>query len=169
MCMGAHYLGVYIGEDKSERDWLRERTLPWEKNNSMIRKTAGKYSHESYAAVVSEIQSDCIFIQRITWYTGDSFMGVEKIIREKFLPCLFFKNTKRLSPIIGSLSTMPVNKSGTGLLNPVTSAREKYLSYQQGSVELVRDVTGGGTFYNADHLRTLSEERRDRKKDRDAA
>ena len=36
-------------------------------------------------------------------------------------------------------------------------------------MELVRSVTGGGAFYYADHLRTLSEERRDGKKYRDAA
>ena len=62
---------------------------------------------------------------------------------------------------------MPVNKSGLELLNPVTSAQEKYLISTRGSTELVRAVTGGGAFSNSDHLRTLSEEQRDGKKDRD--
>ena len=62
---------------------------------------------------------------------------------------------------------MPVKKSGLGLLNPVTSAQDKYLISQRGSAELVRAVTGGGAFSNADHRRTISEERCDRKKDRD--
>ena len=35
-------------------------------------------------------------------------------------------------------------------------------------MELVWAVTVGGAFSNAEHLRTLSEEQRDRKKDRDA-
>ena len=64
---------------------------------------------------------------------------------------------------------MPVKKSELGLLNTVTSSQEKYLSYQRGSAELVQAVTGGGEFSNADHLQTLGEERRERKKDRDAA
>ena len=59
---------------------------------------------------------------------------------------------------------MPVNKSGLVLLNPVTSSQEKCLSSIRGSAELVRAVTGGGAFSNADHLRTLSEERRGGKK-----
>ena len=96
------------------------------------------------------------------------FAGVDKMIQENFFPRLFFGQTKTLSPIVGSLSTMPVKKSGLGILNPVTSAQEKYISYQQESAELVRAVTGGGEFSNADHLRTLSEESRDIKKDRDA-
>ena len=49
------------------------------------------------------------------------------------------------------------------------SAQEKYSSSQRGSTELVWAVTGGGAFSNADHLRTIGEERRDGKKDRDAA
>ena len=64
---------------------------------------------------------------------------------------------------------MLVNKSGLGLLNPVTLAKEKYLSSTRGIVELVRYVTGGGTFSNADHLWTLSEERCDGKQVRDVA
>ena len=56
VCMGARYLGGYIGEDKSKIDWMRERTLTWEENIKMIRKTAGKYHQENYAAVVRTIQ-----------------------------------------------------------------------------------------------------------------
>ena len=52
---------------------------------------------------------------------------------------------------------MTVKKSGLGILNPVMSAQEKYLSSQRGSAELVRAVTGGGAFSNTNHLRTLSE------------
>ena len=62
---------------------------------------------------------------------------------------------------------MPVKKSVMGLLNPVTSAKEKYLISQRGSTEMGWTVTGGGSFSNSDHLRTLSEERRDGNKDQD--
>ena len=37
-----------------------------------------------------------------------------------------------------------VKKSGLGLLNPMISEKEKYLSYQWGSKELIWAVTGGG-------------------------
>ena len=93
------------------------------------------------------------------------FAEVEKIIPETFLPRLFFGKMKTLFPIVGT----PVKKSGQGLLNPVTSSQEKYLRYQWGSAELVWAVTGGEELSNADHLRALSEERRDGEKNRDAA
>ena len=54
--MGAHYLGGYIGDDKSKLNWLRERMLAWEKNINTISKKSGKYPQESYAAVVHVIQ-----------------------------------------------------------------------------------------------------------------
>ena len=122
MCTGACYLGGYIGDNKSKRDWLRERTMTWEKNINMIRKTAGKYPQESYSTVVCVIQSEWIFIQCLTWYTGNLFAGVEKMIRETFLPRLFFVKTKTLSLIVGALTMMPFKKSGLEILNPVTSA-----------------------------------------------
>ena len=108
-----------------------------------IRKTTGKYPQESYSTVVSSIQSECIFPERVTWDTGDSFVGVEKNIWETFLHRLFFGKTKTFSYIVGALSEMTVKKARLGLLNPVTSAQEKDLSSQQGSAELVWAVTEG--------------------------
>ena len=113
----------YIGDDKSKRDWLRERTLTLENNINTISETVGKYPQESYDAVVRAIQSECIFLQHVTWGTGESFVGVEKMIRETFFPCLFFGKTKTLPPVVGALSTVSVRKSRLGPLNPVTSAQ----------------------------------------------
>ena len=96
-------------------------------------------------------------------------MGVKKMIRETFLLSLFFGKTKTLSPFLGALSTTPGRKPGMGLTNIVMSAQEKYISSIRGSAELVRAVTGGRKLSNTDHLRTLSEERRDGKEARDVA
>ena len=164
VCMGAHYLGGFIGDNESNQDWLRECTLTWEKNINTIRKTAVKYLQESYATVVHEIQSEWIFLQHVTWDTGDAFVGVEKMIREMFF-LIFYLERRTPPPVVGALSKITVKKTGRGLLNPVTSDQENYLSSTQGSAELVWDVTGGVAFSNADHLRNLSKERREGKKD----
>ena len=103
------------------------------------------------------IQSECIFLQHVTWDTGNAFKGVEKMIRKTFLPRIFFRNTKTLSSIIGTLSTMPIKVTGIGLLNQETSETEKCPSSQQGSAELIRAMTGGGAFSHANHLQTLGE------------
>ena len=120
VCTGALYPGSYIRDGESKSDWLRERTLTCEKNINKISETEGGYPQESYAAVVSAIQSEWIFLQHVTWDTGYVFTGSGKKIQETFLPRLFFRNTKTLSPFVGSISAMPAKKSGLGLLNPVT-------------------------------------------------
>ena len=56
------YLDGYIGDDESKRDFLKDSMYLWEQNICMISETAGKYTKESYAAVVLAIQSEWIFI-----------------------------------------------------------------------------------------------------------
>ena len=99
----------------------------WNENINTISETVGKYPQEIYAAVVRAIQSEWIFLQRVTWDTGDAFAGVEKMIRETFLPRLFFGKTKTLSPIVGTLIKILIKVAGLGLLNSVTSPNDKYL------------------------------------------
>ena len=142
VCTCPHYLGGYIGDDESKSNGPIDRILTWEKNINMISKGAGKYPHGSYDAVVYPgIQG-----MRSWEWRNDS---------GNFFLCLLFGKTKTLSPIVGTLSTMPIKVARLGLLNLVTSLKEKYLSSQRGSAELVRDVTGGGVFPNAYHLQRL--------------
>ena len=53
------------------------------------------------------------------------FAGVEKMIKEIFLTHIFFGKMITLSPIVGTLSSMPIKVARLGLLNPVTSSKEK--------------------------------------------
>ena len=78
--------------------------------------------------MVCSILSEWLFLKPITWDTGDAFAGLEKMIRETFLPRLLFGKTKTLSPVLGALSTMSVKKSGLGILNPVILSHKEYLS-----------------------------------------
>ena len=91
---GALYLGGYIRDYEYKRNRLREHTLTWENNIGTIRKTVEKYPQESYAVVARTIQSEWIFMQHVTWETGDASAGVEKILREIFLPRLLFRKKK---------------------------------------------------------------------------
>ena len=75
VCTCSCYLQGYIVDDESKRDWFRERTLPWENNINIIRETTGKHPQNIYTAMVRTIQSEWLFLQRITWETGDLFAG----------------------------------------------------------------------------------------------
>ena len=88
VCTVVHYLRGYIGDEKYNINCLRERTLTWEKKIGKIRKTAGKYPQESYAAVARAIQPEWRYLQRVIWDTGDVFAGVENTLQEYF--CFVF-------------------------------------------------------------------------------
>ena len=122
MCTSACYLDSYIWYDESKREWLKERTAMWEREICTISETAGQYPQEIYATVVRVIQSEWIFLQRVTWDMGDTFTGVEKIVWGKNLPHLFFGKKKILSLIVGPLSKMTIKMAVLGILNPVASA-----------------------------------------------
>ena len=58
-------------------------------------------------------------LQRVTRNTGYTFAGVDNILQEIFLPHLFFGKYKYLTTLIGTLFTMPINREGLGVQNPV--------------------------------------------------
>ena len=68
---------------------------------------------------------------------GVCVRGIVEGAPGKLFTCLLFGTTKTLSPIVGALSKIPVKIYVLVLLNLVTSAKEKYPSSQQESVELI--------------------------------
>ena len=81
------------------------------------------------------------------------------MFQENVLPRHFFGKSKSLSPIVGNISKMRVNKSGLGLLNIVTSTNEKESSSNRSSTELIQSMAAEGSFSNSNNLLALREER----------
>ena len=67
----------------------------------------------------------------------DVFKVGEKILWETFFPCPFFGKSKTLYPVVVTLSTMLVKKTGMGLLNHVKSVNIKYLRLKLASTDLI--------------------------------
>ena len=55
VCTSARYLGCYIGDEKSKRDWLKNWTEKWERKVPGVHKTEVKYPQESYITVDNEV------------------------------------------------------------------------------------------------------------------
>ena len=70
-----------------------------------------------------------------------AFGGFEKVVRETFLPRLFFDRSKTLPPVVGAPSMLPL-KIRSGPKNPMTSAAEKHTGSLYASCKLVGAVTG---------------------------
>ena len=56
VCTGAHSLGKYIRDDKSKGGWLKTQKNKWDRNICAVTNTTGKFTEESYTAVVHAIQ-----------------------------------------------------------------------------------------------------------------
>ena len=72
--------------------------------------------------------------------------------RITFFLHLFFGKLKTLPPIVGYLSTFPVNKSGMSLHNPMTPEKEKHTSSLHASDDLIGAVKGEQVFSTAHHI-----------------
>ena len=64
VCKGGCYTGLYIKDDESKIDWLRECTMTWDRKIGTISKTLGKYHQESYTSVAGAIQTVDIYAMR---------------------------------------------------------------------------------------------------------
>ena len=64
----------------------------------------------------------------MTKIMGYYLAGVEKLLQENFLTCLFFVKSESIPCVVGTLSNILVNKSGLGIQKTVFSADEKILS-----------------------------------------
>ena len=77
-------------------------------------------SEESLAAACA-VQSEWICLQCVKKYETKAFAALGKVLRETFLPRLFFGESKNLPPSVGALSMFLVNKDIMGLHNPMKS------------------------------------------------
>ena len=56
VCTAVRYLGGFIRDHESKRDWEKVRTSRWQWIIHTIRKMAGGYLQSSYTALLCEIQ-----------------------------------------------------------------------------------------------------------------
>ena len=100
----------------------------------------------------------------MTWDT--CFWEWRRFFRKPF-PRIFFGKPKYLPPIVGTLSTTTVKKSGLGIQEPLTSANNKYLSLIHARSKLIGSVTGERLFSIDYQILALREEMCDGQKIQD--
>ena len=146
MCTGAHYLGGYIGYEKSKGGWLKNWTEKWESDIHSLIEMEDKCHQDIYAVAARAVQSEWLSLQRVTKDMVQALAGLETFLWETFLLRLFFGKSKILPPVIGALIALPVKKYGMGLQNPVTSEKEKHDSLLCVSCDLIGTVTSKRAF-----------------------
>ena len=79
--------------------------------------------------------------------TRGAIVGMERLLWGIFLPRLLSGKYKYVTPLIVSLSMIPVKNARMGLHNPVMSADKTFLGPKCAGTKLILVVTGEGDFH----------------------
>ena len=87
---GQRYLGCFIGDADTERDWLQEKKIQvWLESAKVLAWVAHKHPQSAYAGLKKSLQQEWYFVQRVTSGVGGAFGPVEEALREIFVLELF--------------------------------------------------------------------------------
>ena len=126
VCTGTCYLGGYIRGVESKTRLADREYADVGEEHQHDQQNRGKISpgelrlSSMFNPTRVEISTTCHLVH------GQPVHGSGENDPENLFALSFLRKDENLSPTIGALSTMPVKKSGLGLLNPATLAHEKY-------------------------------------------
>ena len=86
---GHCYLGVFIGDRKSEERWLGDKITGWAESVETLTGVSHNHLQSAYAGLQKSLQQEWAFMQRVILGTGDAFGPVKKALGETFVPALF--------------------------------------------------------------------------------
>ena len=86
---GSRYLGGFVGERETERQWVRTKVEGWVESVKTLAGVARKHPQSAYAGLQKSLQQEWAFVQRVTPGTGEEFGSVEEEIAKVFLLALF--------------------------------------------------------------------------------
>ena len=120
MVMGSRYLGGYIGERKTEGQWVQEKVEGWADSVRTLTGMARKHPQSAYAGLQKSLQQEWAFVQQVTPGISNAFGPVEEEIAKAFLPALF-EGVGDGAPG-REITCLPVKQAGMALPDPTETA-----------------------------------------------
>ena len=154
---GHRYLGGFLGDGSSEKEWLGTKVEGWTESIATLAGVALKHPQSAYAGPQKSLQQEWAFVQRVTPGVGAAFAPVEEALREVFLSALFRGLTEGLPT--SENTRLPVKHAGLAIPDPVLMAPEKCTASCVITGHLVLALRGQTTFWTADHMACLREGR----------
>ena len=132
---GHEYLGSFLGENESKISWLQPQINKWTNYIETFSEAAKQYPHSAYTAFTHCLQTQWIFLCRTTPNISTQLQPLETAISTQFIPALF--NSPLTDPSLRQLLSLPVNKGGLNILNPVQLSDILYNSSKSATTLLV--------------------------------
>lgn len=147
---GHRYVGGYIGSDKARSDWIDPQIQQWVKGIKALAKVARRYPQTAYAGLQKSLQSEWMYLQRVTDRVSDDFAPIERAIQEDFLPALFDATKEEIAEM-RPLLALSVRRAGLGIPVPTLSGPPSYRTSTQCTAMLTQSLLTGGPFSVADY------------------
>ena len=147
---GHRYVGGYIGSDKARSDWIDPQIQQWVKGIKALAKVARRYPQTAYAGLQKSLQSEWMYLQRVTDRVSDDFAPIERAIQEDFLPALFDARKEEIAEM-RPLLALSVRRAGLGIPVPTLSGPPSYRTSTQCTAMLTQSLLTGGPFSVADY------------------
>jgi hypothetical protein len=165
---GHRYVGGYLGTDAARHEWIDPQIQKWVSGIKKLSKVALRYPQTAYAGLAKSLQSEWMYLQRVTDQCGDAFAPIDKAIEEDFLPALFgakMEDTAAMRPLLA----LSVRRAGLGIPVPSTAARQCYDTSKACTGELVRSLVDCKPLNVLAYMAENSEKRLAARKTRGAA
>ena len=140
---GGRLLGGFVG-DKAKRDlFVTEKVQTWCKSIEKLVSISHTQPQAAYHALVKSIQSEWIFLQRVTPDCSVLFAGIERMLADGFLPSLFGCD---ISINERKLFKLPVRFGGLDMKDPTLTSESSYLVSREATSHLVQSILGTDCF-----------------------
>ena len=139
---GHRYVGGFLGSNTARRDWLEPQILKLVRGIKTLAKVARRYPQTAYTGLAKSLQSEWMYLQRVTPGVEDAFAPIEKALAEDFLPALLNASKEevaRLRPLLA----LSARRAGLGIPNPTQSAGRSYDTSVDSTSELVNSLLEG--------------------------
>ena len=122
---GERHLGAVIGSESFRKEYIENKVKKWTRDFQQLAAIAKDEPQLAYSAYTKAISMRWCFLQRTIPDTGQYFIPLEEMIREKLIPAII---GRKISDLERKLVSLPVRLGGLGIQDPTLSANVEYRS-----------------------------------------
>ena len=128
--------------------FVESKVNDWSRYVELLSSLATDQPQAAYIGLTRSLQSEWLFLQRVTPNCGNLFNTIENVLSTLFIPSLLGHNC---SPHERLLFSLPVRMGGLNIQNPMTIADFVYYASRSAVQFLVDSIQNQTPFCSADH------------------
>ena len=148
--IGKRHLGAALGSEAFKKEFAQEKVDEWIAQIKVLSKFAVTQQHAAFSAFTHRLQGRWTFVSRTVPEAGPLLSGLEKAIREDFVPALLGRN---VSDLERDLLSLPARYGGMGISNPCSLAPIAYDFSRALCAPLMHIVLRQGEEFDPNSLR----------------